>query len=389
MTDDSVNRIARRVFRAGGSYELVAFERLHPDEQAAVAELRADPDFYGVLRPRAGNGRTVRGVDKDTALLWLTLREPGPLPGFVWSGDVEAAAKGIAELALDGVLEMEEAGRFVSGADVVNVLVPRQQAAVDGRLARLSRAALLFAESLQLVDADVLCARIYRYGRQPLSPSWSRRLPDRAAVLDYLGAGPGGRLAAEITARWERNQGELQGWIAWGHRTRGKPASAGGTFKLYVSPSIEAMPRAFEAVLAALADRGGHFKVGDDAAGLLRPDKMVLYFPDQESLLEVARDLAARLDGTAAHGVPFSSEVAGDGLLSWGMDPPARGRVVAWHEQESWRLWVARRLALAMVAARSGDARTVSPAEFALERLRHEGIDVDGWTPSASLWSAA
>ena len=84
-----------------------------------------------------------------------------------------------------------------------------------------------------------------------------------------------------------------------------------------------------------------------------------------------------------------SAEISGDGLLSWGMDPPAQGRVVAWHEQESWRLWVARRLALAMVGARSTGSAELSPAEFALERLRHDGVDVDGWTPSASLWRAA
>ena len=30
---------------------------------------------------------------------------------------------------------------------------------------------------------------------------------------------------------------------------------------------------------------------------------------------------------------------------------------------------------------------TVEPWRFALERLRCEGIDVDEWTPSATLWS--
>src|SRR6185369_3495174 len=128
------------------------------------------------------------------------------------------------------------------------------------------------------------------------------------------------------------------------------------------------------AVLAGLEDRGGHFKIGADAAGLLRPDKIVLYFADQQSLLQVAGALHARLPGVRAQGVPFSAEITGDGLLSWGMDPPARERVLAWHEPESWRLWVARRLALAMIAAQaaaptSGEG-ALAPAAFALERLR-------------------
>jgi hypothetical protein len=389
MTREDVTHIAGRRFRAGSSYEIVTFERLPASEQAAVAGLRTDRDFYGILRPREGSGRTVQGIGKDTALLWLTLREPGPLPGFVWSGDAEAAAKGITELVLDGVLEMEEAGHWVSGPDALAALESPAGAAVEGRLARRSREALLYAERLAIADADTLCARIYHYGRAPLTPSWSQRLPDRDAVLAFLGAAPGGPLARELAQRWDMNQGELRGWIAWGHRRRGRAATASGTFKLYVSSQIESMPMAFAAVVAALAERGGHFKVGGDAAGLLRPDKMVLYFAELETLLEVGREIADRLAGAPVHGVPFTAEVAGAGLLSWGMDPPALGRAVAWHEQESWRLWVARRLALAMVAAQAGGSRAASPAEFALARLRHEGVDVDGWTPSSSMWWAA
>jgi hypothetical protein len=87
--------------------------------------------------------------------------------------------------------------------------------------------------------------------------------------------------------------------------------------------------------------------------------------------------------------VPFSAEITADGLLSWGMDPPGTQRVLAWQEPESWRLWVVRRLAAAMIAAQSDPGSTMTPAEFALERLRHEGVDVEGWTPAASIWAAA
>jgi hypothetical protein len=71
-------------------------------------------------------------------------------------------------------------------------------------------------------------------------------------------------------------------------------------------------------------------------------------------MLQRAADLlATRLASVAPQGVPFSAEIAGDGLLSWGMDPPRNARVLSWHDYDSWRLWVVRRLARAIVTAQS------------------------------------
>jgi hypothetical protein len=68
------------------------------------------------------------------------------------------------------------------------------------------------------------------------------------------------------------------------------------------------------------------------------------------------------------------------------MDPPQTQRVLSWQEPESWRLWIVRRLAAAMIAAQ-GDAKPgMTPVQFALERVRHEGVDVETWTPSVSIW---
>ena len=114
----------------------------------------------------------------------------------------------------------------------------------------------------------------------------------------------------------------------------------------------------------------------------MRPDKIVAYFPSFERLAEAAGAVQSRLGGVPAQGVPFTSEIGGDGLTSWGMDPPASER--SWAGRESWRLWLTHRLARALLAAR-GVAE--EPWQFALERLRLEGIDTGTWTPAAGLWS--
>ena len=74
--------------------------------------------------------------------------------------------------------------------------------------------------------------------------------------------------------------------------------------------------------------------------------------------------------------------------LSWGIDPPESDRALHWAGPKSWRLWVANRLGAAMAIAKS-TSNTVEPCQFAILRARRHGIDVETWTPSASLWSAA
>jgi hypothetical protein len=60
------------------------------------------------------------------------------------------------------------------------------------------------------------------------------------------------------------------------------------------------------------------------------------------------------------------------------MDPVDGKRPLAWQEHESWRLWLTNRLAAALLSA----AGTVDEkVAFALERVRHEGVDTTTWIP--------
>jgi hypothetical protein len=390
MNAAATSALTERVFRAGTAFDLVVYDRLPLEEQAALAELTADPDFYGILRPRVPGGQTIKSVNRDTALLWLTLGSPGRLPFFVLSQEPGLVNAGVWQLVLDGVLETEESGRFVSGPEAAKLLARDHDATPRGRLSEMSGLALRQADRLKFEDVSQLAECLYRHGTQPMSARWFRRLRDAAAVLDFVGAGPGGAHQRVLASRWEAGKpGTANGWITWSSRARGPVNPVASTYKLYVSPQPEAMPEAFAAVLNADSTRILAFKIGNNAAGLLRPDKIVLYFGSLEGLLEVASDLERALSQLPAHGVPFSAQISGNGLLSWGMDPPRQEKRLAWEEVESWRLWVVRRLALAICAARSAAADGMTPSAFALERLRLEGVDVDDWKPAMHLWRAA
>lgn len=456
------SRALARDYRANPAYELVLFDRLGEDEREALGELRLQPDFYGVLRPEksggapapaappfpavqaagaaratpatqpgAGGRLGLRAVDRETALLFLTLRETGPLPSYLTSLLGEEAVATVARLVADGVLEVEHAGSYLSGAGALGLVgfpasAARGPAGPEGgtgpgRLAALSEAALRYGQELACLARDVqarragrqgteareaasplaLSFRLYGYNRLPLTPRWRRRLAGRHQVEDFLGltAGAPTRRALE---RWWRQAAPAAGWMSWhalpGRNAGGRlgPDETGSTYKLYLSPATEALPALLAPAAEALATSGANsFKVGSDAWGLLRPDKLVAHFPRFESLAAAAERLCSQLDGTPAQGVPFTAEIGGSGLLSWGIDPPAGERSTPGGGRESWRLWLTHRLASALLdacahaAGRDPLAPATEPWRLALERLGLEGIDTSTWTPRGPAFQRA
>jgi hypothetical protein len=380
-----------RVFRTGSAYDLIALDRLSIEEHAVFAELRADPAMYGVLRPRAGNGRTYRAVGKDLALLLLTLREPGALPFFVWTADERTSASAISQLVLDGVLEIELAGQFVSGPAAAAFFRRESPASPEGHLAKLSREAMLYAQALELDEPDRLAARLYAFGRCPVTPNRAREMQNDEGLLAWLEAPPGSDLRRSLDVDWRMAKAaEAPGWFAWRKTERRSPRAAGANYKLYISPRVDHVPRTFAIVVDQLGRRNSaQFKIGKRADGITRPDKLVAYFETLDDLIGAANDLTGALSGIGAHGVPFSAQISPDGLLSWGMDPPSADRTLSWHAPESWRQWVVRRLATAMVAARLHGESSLQPWQFAVERLRCEGVDTERWSPSAAIWHVA
>ena len=389
MSDVALNSILERVFRSNPAYELAPFDRLPLEQQELLKDLTRDPDFYGVLLPRTPSARGIKSVCRETALLVHTMLQPGPLPRYLQQTLGDGCNQAVAELVLDGVLEIGHEGRFVSGSEAYPIIYASRAApAPQGLLPRLSQAALEYAQALAIDDPLRLSARLYFYNRIPLTSRWTRRLPSEDAVADFLGiSSPANR--KRLQKHWSRveRSASYTGWFQWQSR-RNRPADRARRhgYKLYVSPLPEDLQEVFRAALEVLDDSPAHyFKVGCDASGLLRPDKLVLYFSDFEPLEQAARDIALRLSGRAAHGVPFTAAITSDGLLSWGVDPLPEKGALSWQEQESWRLWVTNRLAAALVSARHNCPADLQPWQFAMERLRLENVDTATWAPTQNF----
>ena len=372
-------------FRASRRFELRRLEELTPSERESLRELEEDVDFAGLLVPCVTGTADVKSVTRDGAALFRSLATPSRLESALLDDE-------IADLVLDGVLEMEAGGEFVWGADALPFLVCATAGQADPRcIGRLSVDAMRHAADLESADPATLATALYLYHRIPLSPFWRSRFAGPESVLAYLGAGQGS-LASLLDAEWQMMlpSPHSLGWIAW-HARGPRRAVDGAMYKLYVSPRPENIREAFEAVVHHFAEVGGiDFKIGADAHGLLRPDKFVAYFPSYDELNRVAVALRKRLGGIPAHGVPFTAAVDDDGLLSWGVDPPAHARALRWLGRESWRLWLATKLGNALAAAKiSSSRRSVEPWKFALERVRRLGVNVEQWTPAEDFWREA
>jgi hypothetical protein len=375
-------------FRASTRYGWTPYAELDDAERGVLAGLHEGTGLAGLLTPREA-GASIKGLDAESARLWSALTEPALLAESRLESLDELAP--VARLLLDGVLEVEYQGRFVSGADAYPIVFGTHPVPTGtGALARLSLAALEYGASLRLDDPIALSWRLYRYNTLPESPEWRRLLPDRRAVAAYLGLdGFDARAGRVQSSAGDHRLSSQKGWLSWDLRREATARNGGTLWKLYVSPRVEHLPEALQTIASLVPELPGavSLKVGANLPGLLRPDKCVLYFSARDQLDTAAARLSAELAGMPAHGVPFTADVSG-ALLSWGVDPPDSRPTLQWLGVESWRLWITNQLAAALLTARTAELDAVTPARFALGRLSLEGVDPVTWAPHHDVWPA-
>jgi hypothetical protein len=303
-----------------------------------------------------------------------------------WS---DHTAREVARLVLRGALEIEVNGAFLSGAAAAGTVFRQSDFA---RLTRqdedVSLQALCYGAELSLSDEHDLALRLYGYNRIPLQPTWSQRLATPSAVAAWL-ALDRGRLQTVLTRHWtgklEPSPGDI--WLFWQPRApNAHDPSVGTQYKVYVSVAPEQSPDAFARVVQTLVETGPTpFKVAADAHGFFRPDKLIVYFDSWARLIAFARALGPKLDGLAAQAVPFTGDIDSISQISWGVDFPARMNLVVADENESWRMWVSRRLALALCDAGNKGLTKTECVQFALDCAWLDGVDTSNWTPDEGL----
>ena len=383
--------IKTKIFRANPKYKLVPYENLTPTHQNNLSQLRADPDFFGVLLPNENLGLTIKAICHQTAQLYKNLQYPGKIPKETISSLGEETNTTIKKLLLDGILELQTEKGFVSGAEVCSIFEPEKDLTNNGnKLSQLSIKAIEYAEKLNITDVTKLSARLYFYNRFPLSTKRNQAFSNQKDTLKYLNLHPQGKYYHLLEKYWEpvkppNKYGDY--WSIWqstyNHKSIQKKQ---WRYKLYISTNIESQKEILGEVIGILSETETHsLKFAKQMSGLLRADNFIAYFNTLESLQNTAKKLASAFANIPGQGVPFTAEITSGGLLSWGMDPPRDKYHPNWQEKESWRLWITNRLASAIIAAKSHKNTDLKPGKFALKRLSLEGIDTTNWIPSISL----
>ena len=251
----------------------------------------------------------------------------------------------------------------------------RDVAQLQGRLAQLSLQGLWHAQALGAESVEVTAGRLYTWNRLPLS-AW-RRLAAEPAFVSTKSVGAAGSVWTQVMPGPPASP-----WCVW--RLRGDPVEhTGPGWKLYVSPHPLQLA---EAVVASLDAAAGlpvvSLKYGGDAYEILRPDKLVVHLASVDAVPLLADRLLRLLGGCPVHGVPFTAELGGDGLISWGCDPPAGSSDA--RIGPSWRTWVTRLLAEGLASPCPVGAE---PWQVALDRIARAGVDPHTWTLAADLWA--
>ena len=250
-------QIAEATYRANPGLALRAFNALSSPEKHALRELARDPDFYGLITRPNGPTSLTKAVSRETALLFLTLQTPARLPSYLNVAGLDTLVTLVRGLVLDGVIEIERAGRFVSGAEAFSTLTDWVPQRPSGRLARLSSEAIEYGQHVKSTDVLNLAARLYCYNTVPLSKQWRRRLPSTEHVRDFIGhdAGTGNGLQRYWKERGDA--GPPSEWVTYVPR-RAVDSTHGEDqrYKLYVSPVAADIKPAFAALVETLIDYG-------------------------------------------------------------------------------------------------------------------------------------
>jgi hypothetical protein len=364
----------RRV-RLNPRLRVVSFDQLGGEVRESIGSIAEQSEFFGLLLAHSDATINAKSLSRDAALLLYAAQQPTLIAHLARSMFGAHATQRTMQLIADGILEIESEDGFVSGAAAVRPASLPQAEQV--KASRLSHSAIEYGAMLPTLSSREIARRLYMFNRLPNTPTLQLALSSPEQTLTYVTRASS--VTRHLTDNWIYDSKSLH-WLSF--RLPGDRCPP--TYKLYISPSIEALPDAFPVVVGALVrTRCESFKIGSTAAGLLRPDKMVAYFDRLELLLQAADLIQTGLTGIAVHGVPFAAVIDPSGLLSWGMDPPAKQTSV---RDRSWREWLVSRVADHILTARNAG----SPIkEFVLERLKLDGIDNQSWSPNLSIWISA
>jgi hypothetical protein len=163
-------------------------------------------------------------------------------------------------------------------------------------------------------------------------------------------------------------------------RTLEKPES-GIDYKVYISPSVADLASCLSQLYDIIPKtEANSWKVGRDVFGVTRSDKICVYFASKRAADEAGRLFVQELHGIEAQGIPFTRRYDANGLVSAGIDPPTPEFGVRAAFGTSWRDWISRKIASAIIVANSHKDYPITSVDSALWSMKLLGVDPATWS---------
>jgi len=326
----------------------------------ATVQTEHSPAPIDALVPRELNHLPLKAIDASLASLWASLAEPRDLSTLT-----DAARSAALPFLHDGVFGLVGRDSIITGPVALAQLEHQSDVSPTSATARVSRGAIEMATQLpSSTSLDEIVSFLYRYQSTPVDESRrSEGLPTALLVDDWRSPHTESR--------------EETGWSMFWPRTAPKSHA----HKLYVGIYPRDRHRAVAAVATALSTLGPRpFKVGYGRSGAVRPDSIVIYVESVAAAEELAQTIAEALPHVPRRPVPFTVDLAGDGLVSGGFDhstADAENELPA----TSWRVEMCTSVGAALLSARAfGPARAGLTAAV-LQRLVFDSVDPTTWRP--------
>ncbi len=369
------------VFRSNREYKLVPYGNLTKGQRKTLSDLCQSMDFHSVLFPVNNQNLSIKAICRKTAIIFEKLQQPGLLPDqFITSHNESESI--IEKLVLDSILEIELNGSFISGPSAFQYFTINNEKTSKNIISKLSINALKYAQELDLMDSSLLSLRLYNYNRCPLNP-WDCQAIEREQHLFGDKEVLYGKWNTDKWTKIDIAPKYQDYWVVWKLLNHHKEIND-RVYKLYISLPLNTLLEIFGKIMNVLAETNViSIKVGTTLGNLLRSDKFMAYFNNTKDLRLASEKLERVLKGVKAQGVPFTAQIAKNGVLSWGVDPPSDNN----RSDQSWRSWITIQLSNALITAKRVKNLNIEPWEYALNRLQLEGVDTDTWIPSKNIWN--
>ncbi len=377
------------VFQSNPKYALIEWDSLHQPEQEVLAGSSINSaDIFGVFKPLAPQeGLSMKLAYKEVALLFYFLQQPGKLPNYIRAGYDDDMNMMLAKLVMEGVIQIESNGDFLSGTLAFKQLYEDNGHRQSWKyIETLSSKAIEYVVQLNYLDLGAALTRLYSYNTipPPLKNS-AFNAPDETESFSDGENGP--QTERELLKHWIRHSPTKEfPWLMYTRDLNGYNRTKNNvTYKMYVSPLPSSLREVYEKTIMLLSStKAFSFKTGINQDGMLRPDKFVIYFHEYEHLHEAAALLNTQLKEYPVQGVPFTAQLDDTGLLSYGIDPPGNNKLDS--QGGSWRAHVAEKLAVAVLQAKEAQLDAKDAYEYIINKIYLEQIDPHTWVPQQDIW---